>query len=33
MLEFEDRLVDMSEAKKQEEYQNLVDKLERDLLG
>lgn len=33
VLEFEDRLVDMSDSKKQEEYQNLVDKLERDLLG
>jgi F-type H+-transporting ATPase subunit O len=33
VLEFEDRLVDMSDSKKAEEYQNLVDKLERDLLG
>lgn len=33
VLEFEDRLVDMSDSKKHEEYTNLVDKLERDLLG
>eukprot|EP00955_Chlamydomonas_euryale_P029094 306662-Chlamydomonas_euryale.AAC.4 len=33
VLEFEDRLVDMSDSKKSEEYRDLVDKLERDLLG
>ncbi|GAX80090.1 hypothetical protein CEUSTIGMA_g7528.t1 [Chlamydomonas eustigma] len=33
VLEFEDRLVDMSDSKKDEEYRTLVDKLERDLLG
>ncbi len=31
MLEFEDRLVDMSKAKKLEEFSNLVAKLEADL--
>lgn len=33
ILEFEDRLVDMSQSKKLEEYNNLVNKLERDLLA
>ncbi len=33
VLEFEDRLVDKSDSKKQEEYSNLVAKLEADLLG
>ncbi len=33
VLEFEDRLVDKSDSKKDEEYRNLVEKLERDLLG
>lgn len=33
VLEFEDRLVDKSDSKKDEEYRNLVDKLERDLLA
>ncbi len=31
MLEFEDRLVDMSKAKKMEEFSNLVAKLENDM--
>lgn len=33
ILEFEDRRVDMSQAKKQEEFNNLVSKLEADLLS
>jgi F-type H+-transporting ATPase subunit O len=33
ILEFEDRLVDMSVAKKLEEFNNLVFKLEGDLRG
>jgi F-type H+-transporting ATPase subunit O len=33
VLEFEDRLVDKSDSKKEEEYRNLVEKLEADLLG
>ena len=33
VLEFEDRLVDKSDSKKNEEYAELVSKLERDLLG
>lgn len=33
VLEFEDRLVDKSDSKKNEEYAELVAKLERDLLG
>jgi len=33
ILEFEDRLVDMSQSKKLEEFNNLVTKLERDLLA
>lgn len=33
ILEFEDRLVDMSAAKKLEEFNNLVFKLESDLAG